>query len=90
MDSSGTTFCHKIIKINQIRRKDLNRGHKSFFGVFMNECLTYRKLVMAIIWYLGCGRHENDLRPPALFLDNIIVRHDVENEAYDEPSDNEV
>lgn len=37
--------------------------------------------IMSILWYLGWGRHQNNLSPPALFLDNIIIRHDVEHEA---------
>lgn len=36
--------------------------------------------VMTIIWYLGWARHQNNILPPAQFLDNVIVREDVENE----------
>lgn len=36
--------------------------------------------VMTIIWYLGWARHQNNILPPAQFLDDIIVREDVENE----------
>lgn len=38
--------------------------------------------IMSIMWYLGWGRYQNNLSPPAQFLDSIIIRHDVENEAY--------
>lgn len=37
--------------------------------------------IMTIVWYLGWARHqENPILPPASFLDNILVRDDVENE----------
>jgi hypothetical protein len=35
--------------------------------------------VMSIIWYMGWGRYQDDLTPPAKFLD-YIIRHDIENE----------
>lgn len=36
--------------------------------------------IMTIVWYLGWARHQNDINPPASFLDYILVREDVENE----------
>ncbi|CAG4936703.1 unnamed protein product [Colias eurytheme] len=44
--------------------------------------------VMSILWYLGWGRHQESLSPPALLLDNIIIRHDVENEAAESSDEN--
>lgn len=41
---------------------------------------------MSIVWYMGWGRHQEHLTPPAQFLDTII-RQDIENEVYDEPVD---
>lgn len=39
--------------------------------------------IMSIIWYMGWGRYQNNLTPPAQFLDTII-RHDIENEMDEE------
>ncbi|KAJ8706070.1 hypothetical protein PYW07_010847 [Mythimna separata] len=39
--------------------------------------------VMSIIWYMGWGRYQNNLTPPAQFLD-IIIRHDIEDEMDEE------
>lgn len=36
--------------------------------------------VMTIVWFLGWARHQDTLRPPASFLDEILVREDLENE----------
>lgn len=36
--------------------------------------------VMTIVWYLGWARHQDNVQPPASFLDGILVREDVENE----------
>lgn len=36
--------------------------------------------VMTIVWYLGWARHQNNISPPAQFLDSILIREDVENE----------
>lgn len=36
--------------------------------------------VMTLIWYLGWARHQENIAPPAQFLDDILVREDLENE----------
>lgn len=41
--------------------------------------------IMCVIWFMAWGRHQETLlSSPAAFLDSIIVRHDIENEANDE------
>lgn len=36
---------------------------------------------MSIIWFMAWARHQETVALPALFLENIFVRHDIENEA---------
>lgn len=35
--------------------------------------------VMTIVWFLGWARFQNNVLPPAIFLDGILVREDIEN-----------
>lgn len=34
--------------------------------------------VMTLVWYLGWARHENNIVAPAAFLDEVVVREDIE------------
>lgn len=48
------------------------------------NCLVGRRTVgccahvMTIVWYLSWARHENNVTPPAQFLDNILIVYDSE------------
>lgn len=35
--------------------------------------------VMTIVWFLGWARFQDNIEPPASFLDRILVREDIEN-----------
>ncbi|KAF9410990.1 hypothetical protein HW555_010122 [Spodoptera exigua] len=34
--------------------------------------------VMTLVWYLGWARYENNIVAPAAFLDEVVVREDIE------------
>lgn len=34
--------------------------------------------VMTLVWYLGWARHESNIVVPAAFLDEVVVREDIE------------
>lgn len=50
------------------------------------SCITVKRTagccshVMTIIWYLGWARYQNNILPPAQFLDNVIVREDDDDD----------
>ena len=34
--------------------------------------------VMTLVWYLGWARYQSNIEPPAAFLDDVVVREDLE------------
>lgn len=58
-------------------------GREAIIQYYCN-CLVGRRTVgccahvMTIIWYLSWARHENNIRQPAQFLDNILIIYDFE------------
>lgn len=50
-----------------------------------NRTLGCCSHVMSVVWFMSWARHqETPPLPPAAFLDSIIIRHDIENEADNE------
>ncbi|XP_045494474.1 uncharacterized protein LOC123693428 [Colias croceus] len=82
--AGNRTYFVYILINNGMQGRDKLEGHycSCIVGKRTLGCCSH---IMSVIWFLGWARHQNVFPlPPALFLDTIIVRHDVENEANDE------
>lgn len=84
--SSRRTY-YVYILVERLEGQDA-QGLDAILGHYCSCIIGKRTLgccahIMSIIWYMGWGRYQNNLTPPAQFLDTII-RHDIENEMDEE------
>lgn len=76
--SSRTYYVYILIE-RELQGRDAIVGHycSCIVGKRTLGCCSH---VMSVIWYLGYGKYQPNVSPPAQFLE-FIVRHDIGNEA---------
>lgn len=86
--AQNATLLRAKIQSRHISRKiyfvyivyDNNEGREAIIQYCCN-CIVGRRTVgccahvMTIMWYLGWARHQNNINPPAQFLDNVLLTY---------------
>lgn len=70
--STKMYFVYILVDSSQVGRQAIVEFWNCIVGRRTIGCCTH---VMTIIWYLSYARYQNNVNPPAQFLDTILIRN---------------